>query len=623
MIIPLKGKIHNPNLPINDRPILTSSTALGILRHQLAENIGVDRLRGFLFRFGWEMGVNDARKAMETSFATEFLIKNGPKLHGDKGHFLASEYEGHVELEENQNVVSVYGTGTWVNSYEAIEHLSRIGLSTYTVCHTLVGYSSGFMSTVCGQKVLIKEVTCVGKGDAECRWVLKTQQEWQNENPDELEYVNEQPIVKELEYTYEQLIEQKEFIMRLADFQKRLTEEIANGCDVQTLATIVNELTQFPVVIDDIDFETIGYSGLSEPLFTQLRDDINNYIQEHESISRMGWREKQQLPFRQKTIKTDWQERLITPIIVQKQVVGYCAFIIDTNKKRFTDDDFFFLERFANAISLILLNEKTKFDYLERMKGSFLEQILDGQLPVEELVERGKFTGINLEKPYYLVAIEYDQLKLSLEEEFHFQERIVETTFHYFDGKRQRVLVSQRNGKIILFISLETGNIDQLIDEFHRLIFRKFPEGNFKMGISSRGDDVEAIQEYYEEANMALRLNNKKKIVFFETLGIIGAMINSYNKPKIYKMAKKELGVLYDTTDPKTIEHLKTLYYFLFNGGNLEQTMSELALSMSGLRYRLKRIEELLEKDIRDPNQAHQLLTIIISLIALGELSIE
>ena len=33
---------------------------------------------------------------------------------------------------------------------------------------------------------------------------------------------------------------------------------------------------------------------------------------------------------------------------------------------------------------------------------------------------------------------------------------------------------------------------------------------------------------------------------------------------------------------------MKTLYVFLSNGGKLEQTMGDLALSMSGLRHRIE-----------------------------------
>jgi DNA-binding PucR family transcriptional regulator len=88
-------------------------------------------------------------------------------------------------------------------------------------------------------------------------------------------------------------------------------------------------------------------------------------------------------------------------------------------------------------------------------------------------------------------------------------------------------------------------------------------------------------------------------------------------------IAEQELGPLFNTKDPKTIELLKTLYVFLLNGGKLEQTMNDLSLSMSGLRHRINRIESLLEKDLRDPNETHQLLLIVKSLIALGELNID
>ena len=53
---------YNHQIDVNDRSMITSSTALGILRHQLARNIGTERVKGFLIRFGWKMGENDANK---------------------------------------------------------------------------------------------------------------------------------------------------------------------------------------------------------------------------------------------------------------------------------------------------------------------------------------------------------------------------------------------------------------------------------------------------------------------------------------------------------------------------------------------------------------------------------
>ena len=37
---------------------------------------------------------------------------------------------------------------------------------------------------------------------------------------EELSYYHETPIMEELEYTYEQLLEQQKFVTQLSDFQK-------------------------------------------------------------------------------------------------------------------------------------------------------------------------------------------------------------------------------------------------------------------------------------------------------------------------------------------------------------------------------------------------------------------
>jgi DNA-binding PucR family transcriptional regulator len=152
---------------------------------------------------------------------------------------------------------------------------------------------------------------------------------------------------------------------------------------------------------------------------------------------------------------------------------------------------------------------------------------------------------------------------------------------------------------------------------------QKYPKGQFKFGISNLGEDITKAAQNYEEATISLRLTFGQNIVTFKSLGIVGVLINSKNISGIKMIAEQELGPLYNTSDLKTVELLRTLYIFLLNGGKLEQTMSDLALSMSGLRHRIKKIESLLEKDLRDPNETHQLILIIKSLIALGELKID
>lgn len=617
MRIHISEESHNPNhVDGNDRKILTSSSAFGILRQQLVRNIGIERIKGFLFHFGWEMGINDAKEAMKTNLSLGDLVKYGPILHISNGHIRGIKHEATFELDDHNRLLSYYATGIWIDSYEAAEHIKWLGRSKAPVCHTLIGFASGFISTIFGQTLLAKEVTCVGKGDADCRWIIKPQKEWEREVGDELNDYNETPIVEELEYTYDQLLEQKNIVTRMANFQKKLTEEIINGSDLQTIANMVYDIVQIPIVIGGIDFRTIAYAGLSQEKYLQLKGDLEQYIQKNEHHF---------LRFRKK-IKTAIQEYLITPIFVQKEVLGYCAFIYEGIKQDNHEVDYLLLDHFANAVSLILLNEKTMFESFERMKGNFLEQILDEKLSVSEIIKRGKYTGLDLGKPYYMTVMEYKKTQNSMEEAFHLQEQIFETAFRYFNKKEYNLLVGHRDGYMILFIpheSVKHSTINAVIKEFHEEMTHKYPHVKFKFGISNRGDDIKNAAKHYEEARMALRLSIRKKIIPFQSLGIVGVLITAKNIVGVKMMAEQELGPLYNKKDPKSVELLKTLYIFLLNGGKLEQTMIDLSLSMSGLRYRIHKIESLLKKDLRDSNETHQLLLIIKALIALGEFDME
>ncbi|CAM3836538.1 hypothetical protein GCM10009865_48830 [Aeromicrobium ponti] len=624
MRIQISEKSLSQGISLEDRKIITSSSALGILRQQLVKNIGIERIKGFLFHYGWEMGVNDAKEALETNLVLADLIKDGPIRHIENGHIRGIEHDCTFELDEQNKLKFFFSTGTWVDSYEAIEHIKRIGISNTQVCHTQIGYSSGFMSTIFGETLLAKEVTCVGKGDTECRWIIKRPIDWNNEAEEELHFYNETPIVKELEYTYDQLLEQKNVVLRLADFQKKLTEEIINGSGLQTIADKVFENVHIPIVIEDTELRTIVYSGLTEERFLELKEDMNHFLHENEEKNQFLINSKHPLPFRKKTIKTENQERLVTPILVQKEVLGYCAFIYEEAEKH--EEDYLLLDRFANAASLILLNEKTSFESFERMKGNFLEQIIDAKLPTSEILKRGKYTGLDLGKPYHIVVMDYKKTKSSIEEDFLLQEQIFETTFRYFNGNKPTTLAGHRDGKFVLLLTADVGNhpeIQRVIKEFHNCLLDKYPKGDFRFGISNVWDDIQHVSKCYEEAAIALRLTGRKEIVSFRSLGIVGVLINSNNISGIKMIAEQELGPLYNLEDPKSVELLKTLYSFLLNGGKLEQTMNDLSLSMSGLRHRINKIENLLEKDLRKPNEMHQLLLILKSLMALGEIEIE
>ncbi len=70
-----------------ERLVSIPAAAIGMLRHELLETIGLERTKGFLLRYGWHTGTYDAEKVKELTWEdnSEMLIA-GPKMHTLHGY---------------------------------------------------------------------------------------------------------------------------------------------------------------------------------------------------------------------------------------------------------------------------------------------------------------------------------------------------------------------------------------------------------------------------------------------------------------------------------------------------------------------------------------------------------
>lgn len=606
-----------------EKKVIVPSSTFGILRQNLVKNLGHDRIRDVLFHMGYDMGVVDGQGLQNKEYTQEDLVKYGPVLHMENGHISGIKHDCEVKMDDEGKVISVIGQGVWFDSYEAREHLQWVGKSDKPVCHTLLGYASGYMSTVFNEKLIAKELTCVGKGDKECSWIIKTQRQWEIETPYGNEVFQDIPIIDELRYTYDQLVNREKMITSLLSFQQLLTTEVAQGNNLYQILEKANELLNKPIIVNSIKSSTVTYVGLSEKKYLKIENDFKNFIAKSpfDDLYYQPYN-KQVLP-KIRFFETNSHKRIMAPVFVQKELAGWCSLIYEYSDVN--DNDHLFLDRLSNTVSLLLLNEKTKFESFERMKGNFFEQILSGNYSKKEIISRGLFAGVDLTKSYYIAIVDFQPSNQTIEESFIIQEQIYESTYTYFNERKQNVLVGHRDGKITLYLPDEyvKNTIEDVLKEYCQYLEKTYLQGTIKVGISNNHQDIEEVKQCHQEAAIALKLALKKQMATYSSLGIIGVLMDSNNMEMIKYIAKQQLQSLYDEKNPKSVELLKTLYVFLSNGGNLEQTKADLALSMSGLRHRIHKIETILNKDLRNPEEMYQLLLIIKVLIVAEEVQIE
>lgn len=606
---------------VQNRAIIVDAHAFGSFRKDLIRNIGLDRTKEFLFRYGWNMGVQDAKECRENEKydTLEELIEYGPAMHSMKGYVESKTLK--LEINKVNNEISLQMESAWNYSFEADEHLAQIGISSSPICYTLSGYASGFVTEVCGQKVIFKESCCRGTGSKECIAIGKTQALWGNEIKDELYYLEETPIVDELELTYEKLLQERDQLTTANDIQKKLMEEVVKGSSLDSIIQEVYKLCEFPVVIHNVHGHPIAATGFTSLSGTLTPNSLFQYINKNmtkNTISQML-----------QTINGQNESYFLLthPIYIQEKRMGYCSFIFKNHEMHNQELLHMIIEKVASVCSLCFLYEKTKLDSFEQMKSFFLEEIINGHFSSEnEMIAKAGLFQFDLTKPYYLSVIGYSFNSNNFHNELAFCREVIATISHFFTKQNQHILINQSNHHIDLLMSDHFSNYNNKVSFFEELIkflYSRFPGSHFYMGVSKQTTSILDAPNAYGEALGAKRMVTKnKQMIFFDTLGMVGTLINDHNENDVRKMAKLLLGNL-EMSCQKDIDLIRTLYSFLLNGGNLEKTADELSLSISGLRYRVNKIEELLQKDIRSPIMSCQLLMAIQALIILGELNIK
>ncbi|WP_017437478.1 XylR N-terminal domain-containing protein [Saccharococcus caldoxylosilyticus] len=615
-------KIDNGYIYIGEsRSIIVAADALGLLRRDLIRDMGFERMKGFLFRYGWNLGKQDAKELLNhANCSVEEYIQYGPKLHTMKGHVKARCTFLEVKNENGKWHVTM--EGDWSHSYEAEVHVRYFGISSIPICFTLSGYASGFVSEIIGEKVIFKEMTCEGMGKEECHWIGKTMDQWGKEAEQELRYLDESPIVEELATTYEKLLEERNNLSFVMAIHKKLTEEVIKGNNLDSVVHQMFQSTNIPVLVENLHLHPMAYAGISSNQLKQYKDELVDYL------GKNPFCQPQAIVTSTHLLHLRHHYRLMTPVFLQNKIVGYCSFIYHDLNQFNASISSMILERLASVSSVCLLNEKTKLESYERIKGFFLEEIINTrqQSDHHDLMMKASLMGVDLSKPFYVCVLDCRFQENDLSKELEMQKEILSFLTAYGNDQKQNMLIGQRAKHLILLITedqVKKEGVQTWLAKIAELLSSQFSSVTFYGGISSKVNNVSHAEDAYKEALISVRVASKhQQIISFESLGVVGVLINENNEQEVKKMAKACLGNL-NLDDPKNIELIRTLYIFLINGGNLEKTAADLALSISGLRYRVSKIESILQQELRNPMIHYQLLLSIQALMIIGEIDID
>ncbi|MFC5771910.1 sigma-54-dependent Fis family transcriptional regulator [Thauera sinica] len=174
------------------RMVLMHADAIGALRQELIESVGIEAARGLLTRFGYAAGCRDAEMALKLSNrskAIDDLLVSGAQFHALQGIVMVEKVYSEVDVERGICHLEF----VWKNCFEDQVHIAAYGIGSEAACWTSVGYASGFLCTCMGKRILVREVSCRAMGHDVCRCIAKPVEDWVDPE-DDLKYFEPGPI---------------------------------------------------------------------------------------------------------------------------------------------------------------------------------------------------------------------------------------------------------------------------------------------------------------------------------------------------------------------------------------------------------------------------------------------
>jgi sugar diacid utilization regulator len=311
------------------------------------------------------------------------------------------------------------------------------------------------------------------------------------------------------------------------------------------------------------------------------------------------------LPFREEFGTGDFpatdEEMLAVPIAAGEKSLGRVAVAAEG----LSELQVLALDHGATVIALELLKQRAARDVEMRLRGELLEELLEMTGPVPtKIAERAERLQVDITADRRILAFEAEGGKMDYGELLGIVRAKAGRRLHALDGS---VLAVKRGRKVIMAITEVPAEVNAaILIDIRKAVEAR--EATLSVGVSRLSGDFKAAQR---EATAALELarrgNGTDGVMYSDDLGPLRFVLDSPDLTHAQEMVRHQLGPLLDHDAENRSPLLPTLKAYLDANGHQPTAADACFIHTSTLKYRLKKIRELLDVDLSDPEVGFQL----------------
>ncbi|HYO87868.1 MAG TPA: helix-turn-helix domain-containing protein [Candidatus Limnocylindrales bacterium] len=385
---------------------------------------------------------------------------------------------------------------------------------------------------------------------------------------------------------------------------RQLTQISGRNEGMQELVGAMARLTNKAVIVQDKRLQVVV--SQVQPQFVAYQEDIEAFLRKLDNLP-VDLQDRHALseveyPVLMQSLPTPGLARLVAPIVTKDVGRGYLSIV--GHDTELDDIDLLVAEHGAAACALEMAKAKAVSDTEKRLRGTFLDRILIGDVSQQEAVRQGERFDHDMTRTHVAIVCAWQGDKSpSL--------RRLETIINsVVASQHSTALVWQREreNEVLVFAAADDKEPIAAASRLARTIAleiqRQYPSTHAAIGVGQAARDVTQWRSSHRDATQAVDLARRLQTdtpLFIGDLGVYQLILGLGDRDKLIAFYERTLGPLLDYDQRQHADLIKTLEAFFNCHGNLSQTAEMLIVHRNTLLYRMNRINEIAQVDLNRP----------------------
>lgn len=304
------------------------------------------------------------------------------------------------------------------------------------------------------------------------------------------------------------------------------------------------------------------------------------------------------------------------PIKLNEKNYGY---IVVKDNQELKEIDKIAIEHASTVLKLSIQNYISNKEIEKRYRDQFVQDLILSNIKYkEELEKRAKLYNWDLSGEFLSFIVDIDDFKLQYlsiisKEENDMIENIKNDIFTYSENFIKRVfpdsIYTDFSDAVVFLIKIrgmKELQLHSLLDQCTILKDNIHKRYNYTVtiGIGNIKSSIMEVYKSYNEAQKSIKLSRivykRDKVVTYDNLGVYKVLDKVYSTEEAKDFYKEYIEKICRHDENNNGELLSTLVCIMENNWNLKKTSEIMYVHYNTIKYRYKRIGEILDKDLED-----------------------